>query len=204
MTASDALEFACQCGGVTGWIEHATPKDGDYVVCHCHDCQDLTRYLGQADAILDEFGGSHLYQSRCARVKIETGTGQLRSLHLTDAKTLRWYTACCLTPLFNSYTNGRLPYVTTQLAACDKGKACQLLGEPLGHLFTKDSPADASHLPQLSFAKLMRRFFVRMLKDLLGRQRRESPLFDNETLEPISSPRRLTETERMKLVELRP
>ena len=204
MSAGHDLAFACQCGEVTGHIEGVSPVEGDYVVCHCTDCQDLTRYLGQADAVLDPYGGSHLYQSRCARVKLAKGKNALCTLHLTEQATMRWYTVCCKTPLFNTYANGKLPYVTTQLAACDRKEVDRLLGKPLGHLFTESAPVDAHHLPSLSFAKLMRRFFVRMAKDLLAGDRRKSALFDPSTLQPIAPPHRLTAMEREQLEALRP
>ena len=204
MRESDHLDFACQCGAVAGRIEQVSPKNGDYVVCHCSDCQDLARYLGQSETVLDAHGGSHLYQSRCAQMTIEQGADRLRSLHLTDKGTLRWFAECCKTPLFNTYANGKVPYVTTQLAACEPSEVRQMLGAPLGHLFLDDAPIDASHLRELSLARLMRRFFVRMIKDVFGRQRRKSALFDSQTLEPISPPHRLTTDERTALWELRP
>ena len=44
-----------------------------------------------------------------------------------------------------------------------------------------------------------RRFFARMLCDLVSGDRRRCPLFDPKTLEPIATPRRLTAEERQAL-----
>ena len=68
--ASD-LSFACDCGTVTGAI-HVISGEGDHLVCHCTDCQNLTHHLGHAQ-LLDAHGGTALYQTRCARVRIDTG-----------------------------------------------------------------------------------------------------------------------------------
>ena len=193
------LALACACGTVTGTLLRVGIDQGDHVICHCTDCQDLTRYLGHAERVLDAHGGTALYQSRCARMRINTGRDRLASLHLTDKPTLRWYARCCGMPLFNSYANGKIPYITTQLAACDPAMRARLVGPPLGHLFTQDAIGDTSDLPRMSMLALMRRFFPRMIKDIVSGDRRRCALFDAATLEPIAPPRRLTSEERNAL-----
>lgn len=197
--ASSDLSFACACGAVTGTLTDVGPAQGDHVICHCTDCQDLTHYLGHAARILDARGGTSLYQSRCARMTIRSGREQLACVHLTDKPTLRWYAVCCRMPLFNSYRNGKIPYITTQLAACDPVARERLTGAPLGHLFTADGIGDTSALPKMSMGQLMRRFFPRMVRDMLSGDRRRCELFDARTLEPVSTPHRLTAEERQAL-----
>ncbi len=192
------MRFACECGAVAGEIEKATTAEGDHVVCHCTDCRDLVRHFGQETRMLDAHGGTALYQSRCARMRIDRGRDRLAGLHMTEGPTLRWYATCCDTPLFNTYRNGRIPYVTTLLANCDAA-ARTSLGEPLGHLFLDDASGDTSALKPLSMNRLMRRFFPRMIKDILSGDRRRSALFDPETLEPIAKPRQLTQAEKHAL-----
>ncbi len=196
---SSDLPFACTCGTITGTLIDVGPDQGDYVICHCTDCQGLTHYLDHADRVLDAHGGTSLYQSRCARMTIRSGREQLSCVHLTDKPTLRWYAACCRMPLFNSYRNGRIPYITTQLAACDPAMRDRLTGPPLGHLFTEDGIGDTSALPNMSMGRLMRRFFPRMIRDMLSGDRRRCELFDAKTLEPIATPHRLTTEERLSL-----
>lgn len=198
MTSSD-LSFTCACGAITGTLIDVGPDQGDHVICHCTDCQDLTHYLGHAARVLDAHGGTALYQSRCARMTIHSGRDRLACVHMTDKPTLRWYAACCRMPLFNSYRNGRIPYITTQLAACDPARRDRLTGAPRGHLFTQDAIGDTSALPKMSMGKLMRRFFPRMVRDLLSGDRRRCELFDAATLEPIAVPHRLTAGERQAL-----
>ena len=190
------LSFACDCGAVTGTIRIGS--EGDHLVCHCSDCQDLTRYLGH-ERLLDAHGGTALYQTRCARMRLDTGRDQLACLHLTDAPTLRWYAACCRTPLFNTVGTGKLPFITVQLGTCDSAARDRLLGPPRGHIYTQDAIGDASHLPKMGTPTLMARFFWRALKDIVSGDRRRSPLFDAKTLEPIATPHRLTGEERAAL-----
>lgn len=196
---SQCLPFACRCGAVTGHIEHANPREGDRVVCHCRDCRDLVRHLGQEERVLDAWGGTDLYQSRCARMKLLTGRDQLATLHMTEGKTLRWYARCCRSPLFNTYANGRIPYVTTLLANTPQELRDDLLGAPIGHFFTEQATGDTENLPTLAFARLMLRFLGRMLKDILSGDRRRSALFDPDTLAPISQPRHLSDAEQSAL-----
>ena len=189
-TGSD-LPFSCRCGAVKGVIEKAGPREGDFVVCHCTDCQTFANRFDAGDRVMDEQdAGTPLYQSRCARMRIESGVDELRCIHLTEEATLRWYAGCCDTPLFNSYKNGKIPYVTTLVGNCDEGLRTRLLGEPIGHLFVDDDPACTGAVHRLSMNTLMRRFFVRMVKDIVSGDRRRSALFDPETLEPISTPTR--------------
>ena len=187
------LPFSCRCGAVKGVIEKAGPREGDFVVCHCTDCQTFANRFDAGDRVMDEQdAGTPLYQSRCARMRIESGVDELRCIHLTEEATLRWYAGCCDTPLFNSYKNGKIPYVTTLVGNCDEGLRTRLLGEPIGHLFVDDDPACTGPVRRLSMNTLMRRFFVRMVKDIVSGDRRRSALFDPETLEPVSTPMRLT------------
>lgn len=186
--AAPALSFSCTCGTVTGTLSPVGPHVGDHVVCHCTDCQAFATRLGAADRILDAHAGTALYQGRCASMRLHTGRDRLACLHLTDKPTLRWYAACCDTPLFNTWRNGRVPYITTLVANCDAALRDRLLGPPIGHLFTTEATGAVDHLPTLSIARLMRRFFRRMIRDLLSGDRKRAALFDPVTRAPIATP----------------
>jgi Family of unknown function (DUF6151) len=187
------LSFACACGEVEGWLVQAGPRQGDHVVCHCTDCQRFANHLGAGERVLGTAGGTSLFQCRCARMRLKKGRDKLACIHLTEKPTLRWYAACCSTPLFNTYANGRIPYVTTLVINCDKRRRGELLGPAIGHLFTNEATAELGNVPRMSMAKLMRRFFRRMIMDLVSGDRRRSELFDPVTLEPIVRPQRLAD-----------
>ena len=186
------LPFSCRCGAVRGVIRKATARQGDFVVCHCTDCQAFANRFDAGDRVFGEDAGTLLYQSRCARVRIDRGREELRCLHLTKEPTLRWYACCCDTPLFNSFKNGKVPYITTLVGNCETETRKRLLGEPIGHLFVDDDPTCTGPVRRMSEKALMRRFFVRMVKDFVSGERRWSALFDPETLEPIAAPTRPT------------
>ena len=192
------MTFSCACGTVAGTITDVGPKQGDYVYCHCTDCQAVPKLLGAEERILERAAGTALYQIRCARLSFASGKDKLAGVHMTDQPTLRWYASCCDTPLFNTYANGKLPYTTILLANCDRaGRAA--LGEPRGHLHLADAPDETTDLKPMSMAALLRSFFKRLVKDIASGDRRRNPLFDPKTLEPIATPRRLTPREREAL-----
>lgn len=192
------MTFSCACGTVAGFIADFGPKQGDYVYCHCTDCQAVPKLLGAEERVLERLGGTALYQTRCARVSFASGRDKLAGVHMTHQPTLRWYASCCDTPLFNTYANGKLPYTTILLANCDKaGRAA--LGEPRGHLHLADASGETDDLKPMSMAALLRSFFKRLVKDIVSGDRRRNPLFDPKTLEPIATPRRLTPQEREAL-----
>ncbi len=202
-TAKSKLNFACVCGQVAGILLDVSPTEGSRVFCHCGDCQNFAYNLGAAERVLQRYGGTDLYQGRCAKMQITSGADKLACLHLTDAPTLRWYSACCRTPMFNSYANGRVPYVTTLLANCDPDEVEAVLGPAIGHLFLPDHLGDLPGFSRMSESKLMRHFFGRLVRDLISGDRRRSALFDAKTLAPISQPYRLTAAERARLAQLR-
>ena len=185
------LSLACECGAVRAIVRDVSPSEGDYVVCHCTDCQQFATRFDAAHRILDAHGGTHLYQSRCARLETTKGKEHLAAIHLTDKPTLRWYASCCDTPMFNTYANGKLPYVTSLLGNADSGAVEAALGKPIGALHTADAPVRVEGVPEMSMAQLLRRFFKRMVKDVFSGDRRRSALFDPETLQPIAAPQRV-------------
>ena len=185
------LSISCQCGKVRAIVRNVSPREGDYVVCHCTDCQQFATRFDAAERILDEHGGTHLYQSRCARLEVTEGKAHLAAIHLTDKPTLRWYASCCETPMFNTYANGKLPYVTSLLGNADRGAVEAALGKPIGHLHLADAPVHPEGVPEMSMGQLLRRFFKRMVKDVFSGDRRRSALFDPETLQPIAKPQRV-------------
>jgi hypothetical protein len=198
MTVAE-LCFSCSCGQLAGMLIAPGPANGDHLACHCTDCQNFARYLGADARVLQAHGGTQLYQGRCAKMRLTKGADKLACLHLTDKPTLRWYASCCRTPMFNSFANGRIPYLTTLVANCDPRQAETALGPVIGHLMLPDTINDPQAMPRMSFAKLMCRFFGRIIKDLVSGDRKRSPLFDPKTFKPISTPYRLTEAERRSL-----
>lgn len=188
---SDNVNLGCACGAVTGILREPGPRVGSHIVCHCQDCQRFARILDADHRVLGPYGGTALYQGRCGALRLLSGRERLKCLHLTERPTLRWYAMCCRTPMFNTYANGRVPYISVLLANGDPDQIRRLIGHPIGHLFL---PADTSRDPDLvplSPRQLIRPMLVRMAKDLLSGDRHRAELFDPANLRPIAKPERV-------------
>jgi Family of unknown function (DUF6151) len=93
----------CNCGKLKG-----TLKRNDYLnrcVCYCADCQAFARFLKRENEILDERGGTSIIQTIPANVVFDEGIENLTCMRLTANGLLRWYAACCNTPIGNTPPN---------------------------------------------------------------------------------------------------
>lgn len=141
-------------------------------------------HLG-AKGILDENGGSELYQTLPARLKVTAGKDQLRALRLSPKGMVRWYTGCCGTPLGNTlHSEGW--YFLSLSVACIPEAARAPLGPLRGAFFAKDAPA-GTH-PPADFGKLtlLSGAFGRHFAAWLGLAPRGTPFFENG--KPVATP----------------
>lgn len=99
----------CQCGTVTGSV--ANPRRATHSVCYCEDCQAFARFLGREAELLDARGGSEGIQTLPKDVTFVSGRGNLAAMRLTPGGLIRWYAACCNTPIGNTPATRRTPFV---------------------------------------------------------------------------------------------
>lgn len=110
MTDAAALPFRCRCGALSGTLCNVTPRAGLRAFCYCTSCRAFAQHLGHGD-LLDAAGGTELFQTDPARLTVDTGAEQLRCLRMTANGVLRWYTACCRTPIANTPPSPRTPFM---------------------------------------------------------------------------------------------
>ena len=106
---SSPVPLRCDCGAVAGEIT-VSPGAGNHCVCFCDDCQAFAAALGRED-VLDAWGGTDIYQTAPARLRITQGQDLLRALRLNPKGLMRWYTACCKTPVGNMMSTPRSPFI---------------------------------------------------------------------------------------------
>ena len=89
----------CTCGQVRGEADlgHAYTRG----TCHCHDCQAYARWLGRPE-LMDAAGGTDIVPMSPADIRLTAGVEHLACMSLSEKGTLRWYAACCRTPLGNT------------------------------------------------------------------------------------------------------
>jgi hypothetical protein len=104
------LSVTCQCGKFHAVIRDASASNGNHGLCYCKDCQAYAHHLGQFGVVTDAKGGTPVYQTQPARVKITAGKDQLALLQLAPKGLYRWYTRCCNTPICNTVGNPKISF----------------------------------------------------------------------------------------------
>ena len=99
----------CRCGTIQGFVKN--PQRANRVVCYCRDCQAFARFLGSESETLDARGGSEVIQVIPKDVIFNQGVDSLACLRLTDKGMIRWYAACCRTPIGNTLENFKISFV---------------------------------------------------------------------------------------------
>ncbi len=115
-----AMSMRCECGQVRGEVD----LDRAYTrgTCYCHDCQAYARWLARP-GLMDECGGSDVVPMSPGGVRITEGVEHVACLSLSDKGILRWYAACCRTPLGNTPRSGRIPYLGLPTTCLDASPA---------------------------------------------------------------------------------
>ena len=170
------LPLKCRCGAVRGEMQRR--RAYTRATCYCKDCRAYARFLGQP-GVLDEAGGTDVVPTAPATVRLTAGLEHVACMSLSPKGTLRWYAACCRTPLGNTSRNTGLPYLGL-VTACLDGTPQQLdaaLG-PAGRCVLNTGSATAPvRATPLAFAW----GGMRILAGVLGarlRSERGSPFLD--------------------------
>ena len=184
------LNYTCRCGGMSAKIEGVTPsKVIMRTVCYCHDCQAYARHLGQEDDILDERGGTRIFQVPPKLVTFERGAEHLAAVRFSDNGPVRWYAACCRSPMGNTLVTRAVAFVGMTER---KGQFSREDGERLGPLKTCVFADDAKggHDPALKKANLLLMLPPMLLKlagAYLSGDHKQTPFFD-ENGAPVVEP----------------
>ncbi len=183
------LNLQCKCGSVQGVVENVTPKSGNRCICFCKDCQAFPTELGVADSVLDEHGGTELFQAPLSHVKITQGSEHLRCLRLTKKGLYRWYTDCCNTVAGNT-VSAKIPFFgIVHSFMKDEMDRTELLGPIRGAVFIKH--AKDGYVKPKEFASELGvnlRVIGKLLVWKLKSFRKPSAFFD-ENGRSISKPR---------------
>lgn len=192
------LPLKCQCGKVQGYAKNVTETSGVRLVCHCDDCQSFANYLDSNSnkdlSILDENGGTEIFQIPLAHLVIQQGLEYLRCIKLKPKGMIRWYTDCCKTPIGNTIS-GKMAFIGVIHNFIDSAdKRDEILGPVKSYLQTNDATNKVTSQPNhgkypfgLSM-KIMSNLLIWKIKGL----NKPSALFDSNC-EPISVPKILSE-----------
>jgi Family of unknown function (DUF6151) len=214
------LPLRCRCGQVRGVAEKVTPSAGFRFVCYCRDCQAFARFLAhvpekwspvfreghapmQKSDVLDDAGGTDIFQMPPGRVQLTSGAEAVRSLRFSS-KVLRWYADCCRTALANTASGPRFPVLAIIHSFIGDGVdgrwRNEILGPPLCRIYERSAigPLPPHAPPPASLGVFARRASM-MLGWWWRGLARPNPFFDARTNAPLSQPRVLTESDRAAL-----
>ena len=192
------LPLRCRCGKVRGQVD--LDRAWARVTCCCMDCQSFARFLG-TPGILDEAGGTDIVPMAPDALRFTAGFEQVACMTLGPKGLLRWYAACCRTPLANLPRDPKMFY-------CGLIVAC-LEDVPAGTLEARFGPRGAAVVQTGSALAPVRSSRWRVFRSVLGiapgvigawlRRRRVGAPFLDGAGRPIREPETITREQRQAL-----
>jgi len=189
----------CQCGTLRGYVSH--PAAVSRGVCYCKDCQAYAHFLGKADDILDEMGGTDVVATLSKYVTFTQGLEALACMSLTETGMLRWYASCCNTAVGNTSRNFKVAHVgLVHTCLKDPSKPLESSFGPVRmRVNTKNARGKPRSMPISTIASVLR-FLGSLVHARLDGSYRRTPFFDPNRGTPVKSPRVLTSAERERVM----
>jgi hypothetical protein len=186
-----AIPFHCSCGALQGEI--VARQAYARATCYCRDCRAFARTLGRGDNVLDAHGGVDIIAMRPAGLRITAGRAQLACLSLSPKGLLRWYAACCNTPVANTPRDPGLPYVgfLSHCIAAPAGEVDASFGPSRIALNTASAEGDVAATPVRTALGVLRIMLGVAAARLRGRGA-ENLFFEAGSSRPVAEPRILT------------
>ena len=169
-------------------------------MCYCRDCQAFAHFLGRPAEILDTNGGTDVVQTRAADVTFTQGKAALACMRLSPNGLLRWYAACCNTPVGNTLSNSKISFVGL-VHNCLEGAGPTLdesFGPVQAHVNT-ESTRGKVRSSSLALIAAILRFIALVTRARIDGSYRRTPFFAADTGAPIAVPKVLSRGEREEL-----
>lgn len=167
-------------------------RSGNRVVCYCRYCQRFPEELGCADDVLDAHGGTDIFQTSPAQIEITAGREQLACLRLTRNGVLRWYAACCNTPIGNTLPTPKIPFIGLIHVFLNPGDRTldDVLGPVRAGVNGKSARGDRAEIDASDSASLsvLLRVYWKLLVWRLRGDHKRTPFFDSRGA-PVAEPR---------------
>lgn len=163
----------CQCGTLHGAVQAGGTCNR--LVCYCTDCRAFARFVGR-DNVLDEQGGTEIVQLAQSRLRFTQGAEQLAAVRLSESGMIRWYAACCKTPLGNTMPDPKMSFI----GLIHTSLARPQMDEDFGTTIALASTASALGEPkpqQRGMVGIILRFLWLLATERISGRYRQSPLF---------------------------
>ena len=150
--------------------------------------------------MLDAHGGTEIFQMSPAGLAFTSGADRLACMRLSPRGMLRWYASCCRTPIGNTLSTPRIPFVGLIVRCVDRSDG-RSLDDALGPVRARGFARFAKNRAQLDASDRFPLWMVARLARLglaarLRGDHRRSPFFGAATGAPVSAPRVLSADER--------
>lgn len=185
----------CKCGGIRGQLDCAGTSTR--VICYCTDCRAFANFLGRPSEVLDEYGGTEIIQVALARLTLSQGEDHLAAVRLSDKGMIRWYAACCKTPLGNTMANHKVGFIGLIHSSLARSQMDEDFGSSIALLNTSTALDDKKPKQRGLLGVIARFLFIVLTARITGRYK-DSPLFDS-TGSPKAKPSVLTPQELLSL-----
>jgi hypothetical protein len=189
----------CHCGTLKGYVSHF--QGANRCVCYCRDCQAFARFLGRANDILDADGGTDVIQTRAANAVFTEGRDALACMRLTPNGLLRWYAACCNTPIGNTLANSKISFVGLVHNCLENGGATldESFGPVRAHVNTESTHGRVQS-SSIALMVVILRFIALVARARIDGSYKRSPFFAADTGAPVVAPKVLSPGERDQLL----
>jgi hypothetical protein len=165
-------------------------------VCYCRDCQAYAHALDDAARVLDGNRGTEVAATVARDVRFTAGADKLACLSLSERGLLRWYAACCRTPIANTPRDPRLPYAGVMHTCLgDAVQREQAFGPVRMFVNTKGAHPAVPRPSAVQMLSLLR-IAPALLWARLSGGWRETPFFDAALDRPVTEPHVLSAQER--------
>lgn len=185
----------CKCGAIRGQLEGAGTHNR--IICYCTDCRAFARFLGKAPDVLDEQGGTEIFQVAQSRLRFLEGEEHLAAIRLSDKGLVRWYASCCKTPIGNTMTNPNISFIGLIHTCLDRVQINEDFGASIAVVNT-DTALGTPKPKQRGLLGVVARFVWIVLTDRISGEYRKSPLFNASGL-PRVDPKILSSEEVARL-----
>ena len=188
----------CRCGTIQGYVLLSARVNR--CVCYCSDCQAFAHFLGNPSEILDAQGGTDVTQTRPANVTFTQGREALACMRLSERGLLRWYAACCNTPIGNTVANYRLSFIGL-VHSCLEGAGISLddsFGPVRARVNTKSAKGEVRSGSGGMISAILP-FIAIVARPLIDGSYKRTPLFLADTGAPIVTPKVLSRSERERI-----
>jgi Family of unknown function (DUF6151) len=147
--------------------------------------------------VLDAQGGSDVIQLAPHRIKFTQGAAHLAVMRLSDKGMLRWYAACCRTPVGNTLTGSSVPF-TGLLAQCLDTAPLEPAFGPVRARVNTASALDEPKPRPFGMAGSLLRILGLVLHSRLTGRYKDTPFF-TATGAPVAVPTVLSVEDRARL-----